>query len=218
MRRVIIRWQGRCPHQKFADYALFHGNVTTAGGLNSLNRMGKAGELKRQFKERGIALPLGCLEVTELEEILSHGGVDVLPDDVFQLVIDACSEDFGDCDVPLLEAVKGLGCSKALRQQLHRLQPLVGVWSLAVMHELPAHGPWRVTLASGSSRGSVKIRKHCAGQDTAHTSYRTSSTRGCAMKTGCACPARSSRRSTRCSAASAPSPSRSRARGGGEAT
>ena len=106
--------------------------------------------------------------MTELEEILSHGGVDVLPDDVFQLVIDACSEDFGDCDVPLLEAVKGLGCSKALRQQLHRLQPLVGVWSLAVMHELMAHGPWRVTLASGSSRGSVKIRKHCAGQDTAH--------------------------------------------------
>ena len=63
--------------------------------------MGRAGELKRQCKERGIVLPPGCLEVTELEELLSHGGVDALPDDAFQqvslpdeallLVIAACS-------------------------------------------------------------------------------------------------------------------------------
>ena len=63
--------------------------------------MGKAVELKNQFKERGIALPRGCLEMTELEELLSHGGVDALPDDAFQqvslpdeallLVIAACS-------------------------------------------------------------------------------------------------------------------------------
>ena len=94
-----------------------------------------------------------------------------LPDDALQLVITACSNTarpFTAYGVPHFMAVKGLACSKALRQQLHRLQPLVGVWSLAVMHELMAHGPWRVTLASGSSRGSVKIRKHCAGQDTAH--------------------------------------------------
>eukprot|EP00964_Phaeocystis_antarctica_P099041 scaffold64952_cov69-Phaeocystis_antarctica.AAC.2 len=40
----------------------------------------------------------------------------------------------------------GLGCvSKGMRQQLYRLQPLVGVESLAVVQR-PAHGPWRVTL------------------------------------------------------------------------
>eukprot|EP00964_Phaeocystis_antarctica_P103231 scaffold68531_cov57-Phaeocystis_antarctica.AAC.1 len=50
--------------------------------------------LKRQFKERGIAFPRGCLEVTELEELLSHGGVDALPDDAFQQVIAAFSSTY----------------------------------------------------------------------------------------------------------------------------
>ena len=75
---------------------------------------------------------------------------DALPDDVFQLVLEACGlafdieEDIGD--LPLLEDVAGWGClSKALLQQLHRLQPLVGVESLAVVQH-PAHGPWRVML------------------------------------------------------------------------
>ena len=54
-----------------------------------------------------------------------------LPDDAFLLVLAACIHDrYG---VPLFEEVKGLYCSKALRQQLHRSQPLVGVWSLAVI-------------------------------------------------------------------------------------
>ena len=71
--------------------------------------MGKAGELKRQFKERGIALPLGCLEVTELEDILAKVvTVDALPDDVFQQVIAAFSSRGG---VPLFEEVKGLACA-----------------------------------------------------------------------------------------------------------
>ena len=109
--------------------------------------MGKAGELKRQFKERGIALPRGCLEMTELKELLSHGGVDALPDDAFQQVIAAFSSTYSSTrgGVPLFEEVKGLACSKGMRQQLHRLQPLVGVRSLVVMQR-PSHGPWRVTL------------------------------------------------------------------------
>ena len=66
-----------------------------------------------------------------------------LPDDAFLLVIAACTSWEG---VPLFEAVKGLAClSKGMRQQLYRLQPLVGVHSLTVMLR-PAHGPWRVTL------------------------------------------------------------------------
>ena len=45
-----------------------------------------------------------------------------------------------------VSSVKGLGClSKGMLQQLRRLQPLVGVDSLAVVQR-PAHGPWRVAL------------------------------------------------------------------------
>ena len=70
--------------------------------------------------------------------------LDMLPDDIFLQVIAAFSDT--EDGVPLFDAVKGLGCvSKALLQQLHRLRPLVGVWSLAVV-QLPAHGPWRVVL------------------------------------------------------------------------
>ena len=66
-----------------------------------------------------------------------------LPDDAILLVIVACARWEG---VPLFEAVKGLAClSKGMRQQLYRLQPLVGVHSLTVLLR-PAHGPWRVTL------------------------------------------------------------------------
>ena len=70
-----------------------------------------------------------------------------LPDEMLLLVIRACN-----CPIrvsnglPLFEDVKGLAClSKGLQQQLHRLQPLVGVPSLAVVQR-PAHGPWRVML------------------------------------------------------------------------
>ena len=67
-----------------------------------------------------------------------------LPDDTFLQVVAACGTDAGD--VPLFEAVKGLGCvSKGIRQQLYGMQPLVGIRSLAVVQR-PAHGPWRVTL------------------------------------------------------------------------
>ena len=69
---------------------------------------------------------------------------DTLPDDTFQQIIDACGD--GDDGALLFEAVKGLGClSKGMRQQLHRLQPLVCVWGLAVVQR-PTHGPWRVAL------------------------------------------------------------------------
>ena len=72
-----------------------------------------------------------------------------LPDDAFLQIIAACGNTDTD-EPPFFEAVKGLGClSKGMLQQLHRLQPLVGVRSLAVVQR-PAHGPWRVTLlASG---------------------------------------------------------------------
>ena len=67
-----------------------------------------------------------------------------LPDDAFQQVIEAFTDIGGS--VPFFDAVKVLGClSKGMRQQLHRLQPLVGVRSLAVVQR-PAHGPWRVVL------------------------------------------------------------------------
>ena len=67
-----------------------------------------------------------------------------LPDDAFQQVIEAFTDIGGS--VPFFDAVKVLGClSKGMRQQLHRLQPLVGVASLAVVQR-PAHGPWRVML------------------------------------------------------------------------
>ena len=66
-----------------------------------------------------------------------------LPDDTLLLVVAACNDEYS---VPLFEAVKGLGCvSKGMRQQLHRLQPLVGVLSLTVVQR-PEHDPWRVTL------------------------------------------------------------------------
>ena len=66
-----------------------------------------------------------------------------LPDDTLLLVVAACNNEYS---MPLFEAVKGLGCvSKGVRQQLHRLQPLVGVLSLTVVQR-PAHDPWRVTL------------------------------------------------------------------------
>ena len=86
--------------------------------------------------------------------------LDTLPDDILQHIISACivsdptfpeyaaiverlqvAEDI----LPRFEAVKGLGCSKALRQQLHQLRPLVAVENLAVVQR-PAHGPWRLTL------------------------------------------------------------------------
>ena len=70
---------------------------------------------------------------------------ETLTDDALQLVIAACDS----ADVPLLEDVKGLWClSKALRQQLHRVRPLVGVRSLAVVQRLihAARDPCRVVL------------------------------------------------------------------------
>ena len=67
-----------------------------------------------------------------------------LPDEELQQVISACR--FTGDGAPLFEVVKGLGClSKRMRQQLHRLRPVVGVRSLAVVQR-PNHGPWRVTL------------------------------------------------------------------------
>ena len=67
-----------------------------------------------------------------------------LPDEELQQVIAACC--FTGDGAPLFEVVKGLGClSKRMRQQLHRLRPVVGVRSLAVVQR-PKHEPWRVTL------------------------------------------------------------------------
>ena len=70
-----------------------------------------------------------------------------LPDEMLLLVIKACNEPIRVCNgLPLFEHVKGLaGLSTGVQQQLHRLRPLVGVPSLAVMQR-PAHGPWRVML------------------------------------------------------------------------
>ena len=70
-----------------------------------------------------------------------------LPDELLLLVIKACNEPIPVSNgLPLFEHVKGLAClSKGLQQQLHRLQPLVGVPSLTVVQR-PAHGPWRVML------------------------------------------------------------------------
>ena len=58
-----------------------------------------------------------------------------LPDEMLLLVIRACNCPIRVCNgLPLFEDVKGLAClSKGLHQQLHRLQPLVGVPSLAVV-------------------------------------------------------------------------------------
>ena len=76
-----------------------------------------------------------------------------LSDRAFRHVLAACSG--ADDDMPLFDAVKGLAClSKGMLQQLHRLRPLVGVTSLAVVQRQGARsrrvrvteGPWRVTL------------------------------------------------------------------------
>ena len=76
-----------------------------------------------------------------------------LSDEAFSHVFAACSH--FDHDMPLFDAVKGLACvCKGMLQQLHRLRPLVGVTSLAVVHRQGARsrrvrvteGPWRVTL------------------------------------------------------------------------
>ena len=67
--------------------------------------------------------------------------------------------------MPRFEAVKGLGCSKALRQQLHQLRPLVAVesqlWLVAgeavqrTWRLLEWHLPWRVTLLYNCENGGV---------------------------------------------------------------
>ena len=77
-----------------------------------------------------------------------------LPDDALRQLIAACG--FTEDGVPLYELVKGLGClSKGMRQQLHRLRPLVGGRSLDVMQR-PNHGPWCVTLLyEGELTGAV---------------------------------------------------------------
>ena len=85
--------------------------------------------------------------------------LETLPDDSFQQVIDACGD-----GLPLFEAVKGLGClSKALLQQLHRLRPLVGVKSLAVVQR-PAHGPWRVMLLHKGSLTAAVVEQARRGR------------------------------------------------------
>ena len=91
----------------------------------------------------------GMSSSKELEEVCAIvASLASLPDDMLLLVVGAFSET--EDDVPLFVAVKGLGClSKGMRQQLHRLRPLVGVQSLAVLLAVvqrPTHGPWRVTL------------------------------------------------------------------------
>ena len=65
-----------------------------------------------------------------------------LPDEVFGLVIAACS---GAAGVPLFDTVKRLVCSRALQQQIHRLKPLVGVHSLNLLQSL-THGRWDAVL------------------------------------------------------------------------
>ena len=114
-------------------------------------------------------LTLGFVE-SSLEDAAPF---DSMPDDVFQLVIVACSSTIDS--LPLFGLVKGLACSKALLQQLHRLQPLValrlqGPLSAGCLPHLvrrtaagsslrrlrSAHGPWRVTLLyHGDLTGTV---------------------------------------------------------------
>ena len=85
------------------------------------------------------------------------------PDDIFLQVIAAFS-DTDDDDPPLFDAVKKLAClSKALLQQLHRLRPLVGVRSLAVVQR-PAHGPWRVTLLYGGKLTAAVLEQARQGR------------------------------------------------------
>ena len=66
----------------------------------------------------------------------------LLEDDTFLQILAACSEahDGGSslhADVPLFKSVKGLACSKGMMQRLHRLRPLVGTKSLAVVQRTP---------------------------------------------------------------------------------
>ena len=82
---------------------------------------------------------------------LAASALAVLPDDVLLQVIGACNTRH---DVPLFEEVKGLVCSKALRQQFHRLRPLVGVRSLAVVQR-ERHGPWLSPRATATVQRSA---------------------------------------------------------------
>ena len=82
------------------------------------------------------------------------------PDDIFLQVIAAFS-DTGSDDLPLSWAVR------ALLQQLHRLRPIVGVQSLAVVQR-PAHGPWHGQAdggSSGASAAGARALDRYAGQD-----------------------------------------------------
>ena len=108
------------------------------------------------------ALDALTLESTETLSLIG------LPDDALQQVIDAVGNQGPySLGVPPFEAAKGLVCSKALLQQLHRLQPLVVAepsrpWlpssSLAALRAVmqgPFHGPWRVVLGRGKLTAEV---------------------------------------------------------------
>ena len=59
--------------------------------------MGRAGDLKRQLEERGVELPLGCLEVADLEELLIKAKSrrkEVEPDDDDLADVSTDEEDF----------------------------------------------------------------------------------------------------------------------------
>ena len=84
------------------------------------------------------------MEALTLETSTEAVTLDALPDDALMHVIAVCGNEL-EGTPPLFKAVEGLTCSNALLQQLHRLRPLLGVQSLAVMQR-PAHGPWRVLL------------------------------------------------------------------------
>ena len=85
-----------------------------------------------------------------------------LPDDAFLHVIDACAYEFTD-DPLLFEDVKGLVCNKALRQQFHRLRPLVGVLSLAVVQR-PTQGPWHLVLLYEGSLTAAVLKQARKGR------------------------------------------------------
>ena len=82
-----------------------------------------------------------------------------LPDEMLLLVIKACNEPIRVCNgLPLFEHVKGLaGLSKGVQQQLHRLRPLVGVPSLAVMQQEGGRMGWKIRV-QGSLTGTARIR------------------------------------------------------------
>jgi len=75
--------------------------------------------------------------------------LDTLPDDALQEIFAACSTADG---VALLDQVIGLAClSRGMQRQLHRLRPLVGAQSIAVVQRstqpcFAAFHPWRVVL------------------------------------------------------------------------